>query len=715
MASAYSLDDYRIAADLGGDAAHANLRDRAAARGIRLASDMVPNHMGIDSRWVIDHPDRFIWVPEPPFPAYTYTGDNLADDDRVEIRLEDHYWNDTDAAVVFERRDRATGDVRYVYHGNDGTSFPWNDTAQLDYLKADVREAVIQTILEVARRFPVIRFDAAMVLAKRHIERLWWPEPGQGGAIPSRSHYAMTKAAFDALMPDEFWREVVDRVAAEAPDTLLLAEAFWMMEGYFVRTLGMHRVYNSAFMHMLRDEDNAGYRKVIRDTLEFDPEIIKRYVNFMTNPDEETAIEQFGTGDKYFGVATLLATLPGLPMIGHGQIEGFGEKYGMEFRRARLDEQPNEELIARFEREIVPLLHERAALRRRRRLPPLRRHGRRRGDRRRRLRLLERARAGSLARRLSQPVRDGRGLDPGCRCRSLARPATGRRRSRPPRSPGHSRSRATPTSSSPSGRRAPASSTCDPPGRWSSAGSSWSSTPTAASSSARSGSSATRRRSAGQSWRRDSAGTGVPSLDDALADVRLAPVHGAVAALLAPDLEPAEVARRRAVLMERAGLPAEAAATTVRRGATPTPPPSDLDPAARAAALLRPIDRAQFDELRLGKALRAIGFDAWAVARIRIALGLARPSQVRDPARLAAAWLDDHEIRAFLGVNTWEGVEWFSKESFETLLDLAVALDRADGVSRTSPAVGKLRRAAEAAGYRVDQFLAALQAPAKAV
>ncbi|MFN8631972.1 MAG: hypothetical protein U0838_17135 [Chloroflexota bacterium] len=25
----------------------------------------------------------------------------------------------------------------------------------------------------------------------------------------------------------------------------------------------MHRVYNSAFMHMLRDEDNAGYRRVL--------------------------------------------------------------------------------------------------------------------------------------------------------------------------------------------------------------------------------------------------------------------------------------------------------------------------------------------------------------------------------------------------------------------------------------------------------------------
>jgi hypothetical protein len=160
-------------------------------------------------------------------------------------------------------------------------------------------------------------------------------------------------------MPKEFWREVVDRVAAEVPDTLLLAEAFWLLEGYFVRTLGMHRVYNSAFMHMLRDENNAGYRKVMKETLEFDPAILQRYVNFMSNPDEATAIEQFGKDDKYLGVATLLATLPGLPLLGHGQVEGFGEKYGMEFRRAQLDEQPDRALVERHEREIFPLLHRR--------------------------------------------------------------------------------------------------------------------------------------------------------------------------------------------------------------------------------------------------------------------------------------------------------------------------------------------------------------------
>jgi glycosidase len=360
VASAYSLDDYVIAADLGGPGALGDLRNRAAQRGIRLASDMVPNHMGIDSRWVIEHPDWFLSLPDSPFPAYSFNGPDLSDDARVGIWIEDHYYDASDAAVVFQRTDRLTGGVRYVYHGNDGTTFPWNDTAQLDYSQANVREAVIQAIVAVARQFPVIRFDAAMVLAKRHIERLWFPEPGAGGAIPSRAGRGMSRRAFETLMPNEFWREVVDRVAVEAPGTLLLAEAFWLLEGYFVRTLGMHRVYNSAFMNMLRDEHNDEYRQVMKNTLEFDPAILGRFVNFMSNPDEKTAVEQFGTGDKYFGVAALLATLPGLPMLGHGQVEGYREQYGMEFRRARLEEAVDEGLLAHHEQTIFPLFHRRA-------------------------------------------------------------------------------------------------------------------------------------------------------------------------------------------------------------------------------------------------------------------------------------------------------------------------------------------------------------------
>ncbi|PWB70064.1 alpha-amylase [candidate division GN15 bacterium] len=357
--SAYSLYDYVIAGDLGGEEAFKQLKWRAWQRGIRLASDMVPNHMGIYSRWMVEHPQWFLQTDYPPYPAYQYTGVDLSEDPRVCLQIEDGYWQHRDAAVVLKRIDKWTGDTKYIYHGNDGTNMPWNDTAQLNFLIPEVREAVIQMILHVARKFPIIRFDAAMTLAKRHFQRLWFPQPGEGGAIPSRAEHGMTREQFDQVMPKEFWREVVDRVAQEVPDTLLLAEAFWLMEGYFVRTLGMHRVYNSAFMNMLKMEDNANYRTTIKNVLEFSPEVLKRFVNFMNNPDERTAVEQFGKGDKYYGVAMMMVTMPGLPMFGHGQIEGFSEKYGMEYRRSYWDEQVDEGMVHRHETDIFPLMRRR--------------------------------------------------------------------------------------------------------------------------------------------------------------------------------------------------------------------------------------------------------------------------------------------------------------------------------------------------------------------
>jgi len=358
-ASAYALEKYDIAEDIGGYEGYENLRQRARIRGIRLASDMVPNHTGMDSELVRTNPDWFLSSSTSPYYNYSYNGPNLSNDSRFGIYLEDGYWNRSDAAVTFKRVDYLTGDTRYIYHGNDGTVMPWNDTAQLNFLSPDVREGVIQQILHVARMFPIIRFDAAMVLAKRHIQRLWFPLHGQSAGVPSRSSYSMSMAEFDAAIPDEFWREVVDRIQREVPDTLLLAEAFWMLEGYFVRTLGMHRVYNSAFMHMLKKEDNADYRYLIKNTLEFDAEILKRYVNFMNNPDEDTAIAQFGRGDKYFGVCVMMLTMPGLPMFGHGQVEGFTEKYGMEYAKAYYDEQPDENLVSRHYREIFPIMKKR--------------------------------------------------------------------------------------------------------------------------------------------------------------------------------------------------------------------------------------------------------------------------------------------------------------------------------------------------------------------
>jgi hypothetical protein len=141
----------------------------------------------------------------------------ISRDSRVEIKIEDHYYDQTDAAVVFRLR-----------HHHDGAR-AMSITATMERRlrgtirrswitrRRHVREHVIQTILHVARLFPIIRFDAAMVLAKRHVQRLWFPLPGAGGSIPSRAENAMSQEEFDALMPHEFWREVVDRVAVEVP------------------------------------------------------------------------------------------------------------------------------------------------------------------------------------------------------------------------------------------------------------------------------------------------------------------------------------------------------------------------------------------------------------------------------------------------------------------------------------------------------------------
>jgi glycosidase len=745
-ASAYSLDDYAIAHDLGGEHAWANLRHRAWSRGIRLASDMVPNHMGLDSRWVIEHPEWFLSTPEPPYPAYTFGGQNLAEHDRVEVRLEDHYWDNSDAAVSFEWRDRQSGERRYIYHGNDGTSFPWNDTAQLDFSQAAVREQVIQAILAVARRFPVIRFDAAMVLAKRHVRRLWFPGPGEGGGgIPSRAEFGtMTQAEFDAAMPEEFWREVVDRVATEVPDTLLLAEAFWMLEGYFVRTLGMHRVYNSAFMHMLRDEDNAGYRRVLKETLEFDPEILKRYVNFMNNPDEKTAAEQFGKGDKYVGVATLLATLPGLPMFGHGQFEGFAEKYGMEFRRAALDEHADEWLVARHEREIVPLLHHRSDF----------------------------AEAADFL--LYDFGQDAGGTDENVFAYSNG---TGGARSlvvyhnRYGETSGWIRDSAAYAVKDDDGSKrlvrrtlAEGLGLADGPAddRW------------IAFREQRTGLEFLRPvaeirergihvllhayetrvlwelrelHDSAHIWRRLAErldGRGVPSLEEALRDMQLGPVHAALRAMIE---DPDRVGAKRlvAAVADTTGTAGNQAAVVdliVQRAASAEPVVASIaDPSQVAAlglwtllaplgtlpegAMVGPTARAWYEELRLAPvvadSLRARGLDEaaawWAAERVRLLLDLPLPSALTGtPESVAAsavdAWLFHPVARAFLRVNRWDGVEWFHGESFAELLTWVERLETILAPAGARAELREVRTVIEAAievsGYRVDRLRGAL-------
>lgn len=360
IASAYSIYEYKIADELGGESALEILKNKALHANLFLACDMVPNHTALDSPWLINHPDWFVQTEIKPSNNWTFDSPDLCPDPSVAIHLEEGYYTQTGAAEVFQFKQKADTNQIYIYHGNDGSSMPWNDTAQLNYLNPETREAMKAEIIRAAKNFNIIRLDAAMTLLKKHFKRLWFPDPGSNEYIPTRESYSLMPSEFDALMPNEFWCEVLKAVAQEAPDTLFIAEAFWMMEKYFVKTLGMHRVYNSAFLNQLKDEKNCEFRVYMKEILKNGRSLLDSFVNYLTTPDENPASLSFGKGMKYFGTCGLMASLPGLPLFGHGQIEGFSEHYRMDYSKPFLHEIPDEEFIYKHSLMITPLLKQRS-------------------------------------------------------------------------------------------------------------------------------------------------------------------------------------------------------------------------------------------------------------------------------------------------------------------------------------------------------------------
>jgi hypothetical protein len=273
--------------------------------------------------------------------------------------------------------------------------------------------------------------------------------------------------------------------------------------------------------------------------------------------------------------------------------------------------------------------------------------------------------------------------------------------------------------------------------------------------------------SAGQ-WRRLAerlGGAGVPSLEDALRELQLEPVHGPlraifdgpeVAAVLdgaATDDDLERLQARLTALFEAVagstGVSGDhralgAAVRTRVERAFDEGPASGLDRLEGCALFawvvlaglgeLAPgadvtvTSAAWFDELRMAaevaKGFRLTGLDepeAWAAASwTRVLLRLPRPmsitgrSKAARDRRLVDQWLGVADVRAAMGVNTWDGVEWVDRDRFVQLVRWAVRLDAIDaGRTPDDALVSRMARAAEAAGYRVDRLQEASGPPTR--
>jgi hypothetical protein len=173
-------------------------------------------------------------------------------------------------------------------------------------------------------------------------------------------------------------------------------------------------------------------------------------------------------------------------------------------------------------------------------------------------------------------------------------------------------------------------------------------------------------------------GGGVPSLDEAMRDMELAPLH---AALRHGTIE--DAVHESATLL---GVTAAAKHADGKRA-------GELTPAEAIEALVA----ARRPDLSHGRWL----YD-WRVDRVwpdadLIALQLDRDGRARPHLR---ALLGDDRFRRAIGVNEHDGVRYFNRERFEHAIEV-LALPRGS----------ELQRLAEQAGYRVDSLEKLLTKP----
>lgn len=141
--SPYSVADYRVDENLGGNAGLAQFRDKLRDHSIKLILDFVPNHTAVEHPWVTTNHDFYINIPEKVL-------------DRV--GREDYF-------ITQENRRMACGRVLEAPS--------WKDTLQLNYANPNLQQALIDTLHRIALLCDGVRCDTAITGLKEAFHRTW--------------------------------------------------------------------------------------------------------------------------------------------------------------------------------------------------------------------------------------------------------------------------------------------------------------------------------------------------------------------------------------------------------------------------------------------------------------------------------------------------------------------------------------------------------------
>lgn len=307
IGSPYAVQEYRVAASLGGGHALRSLRMRLARRGIDLILDFVCNHTARDHKWVRQHPEYYIHSDPatfaPPmqdaFTAMTVQGERL------------------------------------IAHGRDPMSPTWTDTAQLNPRSKAARAAMIAQLSKLTGMCDGVRCDMAMLLLTDVFTRTWGT---LGTPVP------------EDTAEGEFWKEAIESVQKAKPGFLFIAEAYWDRQ-WDLQQLGFHYTYDKTLYDRLLREGAAS----VRDHLKAELAYQQRSVRFLENHDEERAARLLPSELWQFAAATVVATIPGMLLLQEGQMDGRTVRVPVQLHRH--PEEPSNTRVRAFYTELLKTIN----------------------------------------------------------------------------------------------------------------------------------------------------------------------------------------------------------------------------------------------------------------------------------------------------------------------------------------------------------------------
>jgi hypothetical protein len=302
VGSPYAIADYKLSEALGGGDGLKAFRERLRRYGLKLILDFVPNHLGLDHRWVSEKPELFVQSPR---------------------EVPGTFLQETPSGP------------RWLAHGKDPYFPSWSDTVQLDYRLEVTRKAMTDLLRSIAARCDGVRCDMAMLLLGDIFGRTWANFPPTGAVAAAGS--------------GEFWSAAISSVKKEFPEFLFMAEAYWGTEPR-LQALGFDYTYDKELYDGIVGRNSAAVQGHL---FSLPAEALRRGAHFLENHDEPRIASRL-SAEEQRAAALIILGLPGLRFLHEGQLTGARVRTPVQLGR-RLSEPEQPEMRKFYEQMLVAL------------------------------------------------------------------------------------------------------------------------------------------------------------------------------------------------------------------------------------------------------------------------------------------------------------------------------------------------------------------------